>query len=282
MTGRTTTERALDAFLAPQADQLPDRVLDAAFSEIARTTQRRALRVPWRFYPMNAFSRAATAVLVVALAVGGAVYLLGRTNPNGVGPAVSPSPTTAPPAPTQIPPSGLAPFTSRVYGYTMSVPIAWGLRSASRTLNGTEAPVQPGSNDNWGNSPAVDNVGGSPFSPDGATGGILIGASTPVPAGTTLESWTDTTARTTCGVPDSKKSITIDGEPATLSTYPACHGLFHQWVTVLHGGWGWHIVWINNQGTETADAVFFEQIVATFRFGTVPAASEAPASPAPS
>jgi hypothetical protein len=41
MTGQIDAERILDAFLAPEADQLPDRVLDAALTEIARIPQRR-------------------------------------------------------------------------------------------------------------------------------------------------------------------------------------------------------------------------------------------------
>ena len=52
MNGTVDTERILDAFLAPEADRLPDRVIDAALADIARTPQRRALRVPWRFHYM--------------------------------------------------------------------------------------------------------------------------------------------------------------------------------------------------------------------------------------
>jgi hypothetical protein len=35
MSGRADTERILDAFLAPDTDRLPDRVIDAALDEIA-------------------------------------------------------------------------------------------------------------------------------------------------------------------------------------------------------------------------------------------------------
>jgi len=72
MTGRIDVERILDAYLAPEADRLPDRVIEASLSEIARTPQRRALRVPWRFTPMHGFARAAIAAVVVAV-VGGSL-----------------------------------------------------------------------------------------------------------------------------------------------------------------------------------------------------------------
>ena len=121
---------------------------------------------------------------------------------------------------------------------------------------------------------------GSLFSPgnDFPTGRLLI-AGSPMPAGTTLASWTTETGEAKCGAPTSQAAITVDGEAATLSTYSgdkACLGLSQQWATVLHGGWAWDIVWLDNQGSEGADAFFFEQILGTFRFGEVPAASPGP------
>jgi len=97
MTGRTDTERVLHAFLAPEADRLPDRVLDAAFSEIARTPQRRALRVPWRFPEMPSFSRATASivVLVAVIAAGGAFYLTSGVGGPGL-PTASPTPSPSP------------------------------------------------------------------------------------------------------------------------------------------------------------------------------------------
>ena len=52
MTSRTTTERILDAYLAPEGDRLPDRVIEAVFADIARIPQRRAPRAPRRFRHM--------------------------------------------------------------------------------------------------------------------------------------------------------------------------------------------------------------------------------------
>ncbi len=98
MTGHNDTERILDAFLAPEHDQLPDRVVDAALTEIARTPQRRALRVPWRFPLMPQLLRyAVVAVVLVAVAGVGGALLLTRSDNLGPG-AVAPAPTPAPDA----------------------------------------------------------------------------------------------------------------------------------------------------------------------------------------
>ena len=53
MTGHVDVERILDAYLAPDADQLPDRIIEASLSEIARTAQRRRFVVPWRWPGAN-------------------------------------------------------------------------------------------------------------------------------------------------------------------------------------------------------------------------------------
>ena len=72
MNGQADTERILDAYLAPEADRLPDRVIDAALADIARTPQRRALRVPWRFPPCLLSTRATGIAAVALVAVVGA------------------------------------------------------------------------------------------------------------------------------------------------------------------------------------------------------------------
>ena len=108
MTGRTNTERILDAYLAPEADRLADRVIDAALADIARTSQRRSWWPAWRSNPMNTYAKlfaAAAAVLVVAV-VG--YQLLPRSNGIGGPPTAQPSPTatssqTATPIPTAPP-----------------------------------------------------------------------------------------------------------------------------------------------------------------------------------
>ena len=142
MNGRIDAERILDAYLAPEADRLPDRVLDAALADIARTPQRRALRVPWRFPTMPALSRAtglAAVALVAVVGAGGVMYLSSNTG-DGVGsqktPAPTPAATEAPTAEPTVPPMprpsevakgiyGWTKYTSAVYGYTISYPEDW-------------------------------------------------------------------------------------------------------------------------------------------------------------
>jgi hypothetical protein len=105
MKARSDTERILDAYLAPEADRLADRVIDAALADIARTPQRRAMRVPWRFQLMPALTRA-TGVAVVALVavVGAGTLFYLNSRPDGGGSQGTPLPTATPtPAPTVAP-----------------------------------------------------------------------------------------------------------------------------------------------------------------------------------
>lgn len=104
MNARTDTERILDAFLAPEADRLADRVIDAALADIARTSQRRSWWPAWRSNRMNTYAKliaAAAAVLVVAV-VG--YQFLPRSSGTGGQPTAQPSPTaTSSPTTAAIP-----------------------------------------------------------------------------------------------------------------------------------------------------------------------------------
>ncbi len=141
MTGHNDTERILDAFLAPEHDQLPDRVVDVALTEIARTPQRRALRVPWRFPLMPQLLRyAVVAVVLVAVAgVGGALLFTpsGNAGPGAVAPEPTPTPTPAPtpaaPAPSEIAPgiTGWTNYTSEENGITIGYPDDWRLLASA-------------------------------------------------------------------------------------------------------------------------------------------------------
>ena len=143
MTGDTDAERMLDAFLAPEHDQLADRVLEAALADIARTPQRRALRVPWRFPKMAGLERAtvvAAVVLVAVVGAGGALFFTSggpaptRTPAPSPTPAPTPTPTPAPtPAASEVAPgiTGWTTYTSEVYGITFSYPDGWTLESAA-------------------------------------------------------------------------------------------------------------------------------------------------------
>jgi hypothetical protein len=139
-------ERILDAYLAPEDDRLPERVIDAVLADIARTPQRRARSVPWRFRLMPALSRttALAAVVLVAVVGAGALIYLNSTGLGGPGgrpsPSPTPLPTTAPtPSPTpgasQVAPgiTGWTTYTSAQYGLTFGYPEGWTIvRSATR------------------------------------------------------------------------------------------------------------------------------------------------------
>lgn len=149
MNRHVDTERVLDAFLAPEHEQLAERVVEAAFAEIARTPQRRAVRAPWRLPSMPALSRAtglAAVAVVAAVATSGLIYIAANA-PSRSYPSASsttPAPSTAPRAPSTEPTTSPAtsgtfapttpplvetdlwtPFTSPVYGYSMKYPAGW-------------------------------------------------------------------------------------------------------------------------------------------------------------
>jgi hypothetical protein len=123
MTARTDTERILDAFLAPEADQLPDRVLDAAFDQIARSPQRHALRLPWRFRPMSNVLRLAAAAVIGVVALG--VLYLNLPNRHDVG-GQTPTPSTSEVAPGV---ETWKSYSSLVYDRELYYPADWTTRS---------------------------------------------------------------------------------------------------------------------------------------------------------
>jgi hypothetical protein len=140
MTGHVDAERILDAFLAPEHDQLADRVLEAALADIARTPQRRALRVPWRFPKMSPVLRIAlvAVALVALLGAGGAMFLAGSSTPAPSVVVASPTPGATPSATSSAPPTvspsaaqvapgitAFTPYTSNIYGLTFGYPDGW-------------------------------------------------------------------------------------------------------------------------------------------------------------
>ncbi len=212
MTGRVDVERVLDAFLAPEADQLPDRVIEASLSEIARTPQRRALRVPWRFPPMNTFARLATVAAAIVIGLAGAVYLF--TPRSNVGPAATPTPAAPTNTPTpSIDTTGWVAFTSSRHGFTISYPAAWTVAPATEpwpTGVGAEAPGPP--------SPELDEL----KDPAGSVTSFVV-VSQPLAGGRTPDAWLTNYEQSAPLMPQAcwpapaaMERITIGGQPGWI------------------------------------------------------------------
>ena len=104
MTDQRELDRLLGVFFVDGADELADRVIDAALDQLDHTQQRRALRMPWRFSTMNTSTRLAAAAVIGVLAVGGTLYLLQPGRPGVGGPGPTPSASASPtPTPTPTP-----------------------------------------------------------------------------------------------------------------------------------------------------------------------------------
>lgn len=190
MNARSDTERILDAYLAPEADRLADRVIDSALDQIARTPQRRTLRVPWRFTHMPALSRSsgiAVLALVAVVGASGLLYINSRSS-SGSGGSAAPttqaattSPSTATsPAASEVAPGILAwtAYTSDVYGFQMSYPSDWSVHArATRKWRDTDGRAPA---DSW---PYAD-VFVNPDQVDGDSIGIWVWE---MPAGNTVD-----------------------------------------------------------------------------------------------
>ena len=94
MTSQRELDRLLGAFLSEGADEVADRVIDAALDEIDHARQRRVVRLPWGSWTMSSTTKNLTSVAAVAvvgvLAVG-AVLLLVRPGTPGAGGSTSPT-----------------------------------------------------------------------------------------------------------------------------------------------------------------------------------------------
>jgi hypothetical protein len=116
MTDDRSLERAARSWLENGPTEAPDRAVEAALLRIQTLPQERDLRIPWRFPTMTTPARIAAAAVIGVLAVGGALFMLGRpdqTNVGGPGPSPSEtiSPSTSPsasPAPSASPVGQLA------------------------------------------------------------------------------------------------------------------------------------------------------------------------------
>ena len=243
----------------------PGLVLDTVLAALPSVAQRRA-PLPWariRWLPATPVRLAGTLLAAVLL------LILGLLSVSIIGPP-RPAPTPAATSPWGL--SGqMVTFTSPRYGYSMDHPLEWTVRRATEGLVEGGAP--------WIDSPGVDYTSRNPATDVTLTPGVIVGA-TAVTAGRTLDDWTDLVTVTTCGPPDARGAMTVDGESGALLEYANCYGLHHLWATVIHDGIGYHIVWIGPTKSEAEDRALFDAMATTFRFPATPPSPES--SPAAS
>jgi hypothetical protein len=150
MTTRPPFDDILTDWLEDGPADAPDQTLETVLAAFPSIPQRRAaLRVPWRFAPMNGYVRvlAALAAVVVLAVIG--VNLVPRTGGVGSGggppstpvPTATASPTPSPtPAPT-LPQSGqLAPGTYRSNFMAFTLPAGWSAFEGWAALRGNGDP----------------------------------------------------------------------------------------------------------------------------------------------
>jgi hypothetical protein len=176
-------ERILGDFLAPTGDQLPDRVFEATFLEIATVPQRRTLRLPFPFSPRPATLRIAGVLALLAIAVlGAAIVMTGQDVRPTVAPTESPAQSPGPPV-GPLNTLGWQAYTSERYGFELLRAPDWTERPSDHVYAYPDdaAPEKVATSGAEGFAPAVV---------DGA--GVLVTAwSFPVAPGTTLPSLLD-------------------------------------------------------------------------------------------
>src|SRR5262249_20233453 len=157
------------------------------------------------------------------------------------------------------PPLALSPYTSSRYGFSISYPTGWSAKAAVRDLGQFDSPF-------WSGDDRVDvfegtGTGTAPAQP--SAGILAIGAAT-LPPSTSLEEFTNATAGVQCGR-KTGAPVSVDGDVGSLAEYDNCQGEFQLWVTVIHEGRGYHILWLDAPANAGFDRAVFRQILATFR-----------------
>ena len=220
MTPDRTTEQRISAWLVGEGEhELPDRVLAETFHQAAVTRQVRALP-GWRIFQMDRkiISFAAGAAAIAALVIAGTAYF-GQPDESGVGgaPTPSPTPTTVASAAPSAPPSfvapgitGWTPYTSAVYGFTMSYPSDWSVADPATHK------WQPGEPAAEQDASYADTFAGAMD----ADGILIIAFQVPAPTGADLESWEGLHAahQELCDEPS------IPACPADYTPTPMCVG----------------------------------------------------------
>jgi hypothetical protein len=180
----TLFEPRIADWLEDDPHAAPDQALDVVLAAFPSIKQRRASRVPWRYFDMSIPLKLASAA-AIAIAVLGGMLLFGRPSAGpsvGGGPTPTSSPSASPsvsaptaPSPTQPPAS----FTSPLYGYTISWPPGGGWDVTPGTVPWREGTSPNDTSVDWFLGPAgayadFDNV---------------AVAAQPVPEGTTPDAW---------------------------------------------------------------------------------------------
>jgi hypothetical protein len=275
MTTQRDLERALDAFFAEGSDEVADRVIDDALLTIDHTRQRRVLSAPWRFFPMIPFARTATAVVAVAVLIGGAAYLLAPGGQVG-----GPAPTTSPASPTDSPspspltsaletidPATWVAYTSERYGYTLEHPADW-------TIEPSQSDWGPGTihseTSTWADE-ISDPQGG-----DTAGGYSIFAGRQDLEAGQTPESWTaqyinnkELDAGGVCGdiSADQYEPVEINGETGQRIEMVCAGATFYTAAIVVHDGSAYLVAVATESSSRDALAVeLFDAVLASFRF----------------
>ena len=139
-------ERAVSDWLEDGSDRTPGSAIDGVLLAVRTTPQERDLRIPWRIH-MPVYARAALIAVALVVMVGAGLAFLNTGAPGGAGgapaPTASPSASPSPSArPSEVAPgiSGWTPFTSKVYGYTLSYPSGWDATSATREWQPSDGP----------------------------------------------------------------------------------------------------------------------------------------------
>jgi hypothetical protein len=242
----------------------PAQVLDTVLAAVPSISQRRGpaawlRRAPFRVAP---FPLVRLAMVVASLVL---AALLGMAISGD--PKANPSPTAA----------GQATFTSPVYGYTVTYPATWSVVPGKRPISADVLPCAL--------CEEPDNIW---IAPD-LTAITIAGSQ--LPSGMTLADWTasvndriPTRFVVFSGCLAGQEAVTVDGEPGTLSTYD-CPTQVVLWITVVHAGAGWNLVWTDVPHLDLATIrPAFDRFLASFRFGqqplaTIPIAPTATPSP---
>lgn len=181
-------ERRLSDWLEDGPADAPDQILETILAAVPSIPQRRAaVRVPWRYLPMNGYTRALAGVAAVVAIALGALLIVPRLQPGNVGGPSGPTPPASPPAPsptatplpspTPLDPATWQAFASTRHGYRTTYPTDWTVKRATAPWPaGTDAAAPP--------DPMLDVFTG----PDGA-GPIFVVVSQPLPAGVTGSAW---------------------------------------------------------------------------------------------